>query len=49
VRTLGARTIIDYTTEDVVAAIRAQFPAGVPKIRKGVSGRLADRERCGWS
>jgi NADPH:quinone reductase-like Zn-dependent oxidoreductase len=43
VRSLGAHDVIDYTKEDVIAVIRARFPAGVPKILNGISGPDADR------
>jgi NADPH:quinone reductase-like Zn-dependent oxidoreductase len=40
-RGLGARTLIDYTKEDVVAAVRERWPAGVDKILNGVTGEAA--------
>ncbi|MDB5770324.1 MAG: NADP-dependent oxidoreductase [Burkholderia sp.] len=42
VRALGAETVIDYTTEDVVNAIRAKYPGGVDKALNGVSGEHAN-------
>jgi NADPH:quinone reductase-like Zn-dependent oxidoreductase len=43
VRGLGAETVIDYTSEDVVAAIRKRYPEGVDKALNGVAGEVADR------
>src|SRR5712671_442252 len=40
-RQLGARTLIDYTSEDVVAAVRAKWPGGVDKVLNGVTGAAA--------
>jgi NADPH:quinone reductase-like Zn-dependent oxidoreductase len=40
-RALGARTLIDYAHEDVVAAVRAEWPAGVDKVLNGVTGEAA--------
>lgn len=42
VRALGAETVIDYTTEDVVHAIRAKYPGGVDKALNGVAGEAAN-------
>jgi NADPH:quinone reductase-like Zn-dependent oxidoreductase len=42
VRALGAETVIDYTTEDVVGAIRAKYPGGVDKVLNGVPGEAAN-------
>jgi len=43
VRALGAETVIDYTAEDVVAAIRRRYPDGVDKALNGVAGEEANR------
>ena len=43
VRALGAEAVIDYTAEDVVAAIRARYPDGVDKALNGVPGEQANR------
>ena len=43
VRALGAEAVIDYTAEDVVAAIRARYPDGVDKALNGVPGEEANR------
>ena len=43
VRALGADEVIDYTAEDVVAAVRARHPDGVDKALNGVSGEAADQ------
>jgi NADPH:quinone reductase-like Zn-dependent oxidoreductase len=43
VRSLGAETVIDYSTEDVVEAVRARYPVGVDKALNGVSGEAADQ------
>ena len=40
---LGARTVIDYTTEDVVETIRAEYPEGVAKALNGVGGDAANQ------
>jgi NADPH:quinone reductase-like Zn-dependent oxidoreductase len=40
-RGLGAQTLIDYAHEDVVAAVRAKWPAGVDKVLNGVTGEAA--------
>jgi NADPH:quinone reductase-like Zn-dependent oxidoreductase len=40
-RSLGAHTLIDYTSEDVVEAVRAKWPQGVDKALNGVTGRAA--------
>jgi NADPH2:quinone reductase len=42
VRALGAETVVDYTTEDVVAAVRAKYPGGVDKALNGVPGEVAN-------
>jgi NADPH:quinone reductase-like Zn-dependent oxidoreductase len=42
VRGLGAETVIDYTAEDVLAAIRSRYPDGVDKALNGVDGETAD-------
>jgi NADPH2:quinone reductase len=39
---LGAELVIDYTSEDVVGAIRARHPHGIPKALNGVSGEAAN-------
>ncbi len=43
VRALGAKTVIDYTAEDVVAAIRTLYPDGVDKALNGVGGETANQ------
>jgi NADPH:quinone reductase-like Zn-dependent oxidoreductase len=43
VRSLGAEAVIDYTTEDVVEAVRDLYPDGVDKALNGVSGDAADQ------
>jgi NADPH:quinone reductase-like Zn-dependent oxidoreductase len=43
VHSLGARTVIDYTTEDLVSAIRTRYPDGVDKALNGVAGEIADQ------
>ncbi|WP_165235431.1 NADP-dependent oxidoreductase [Aquisphaera insulae] len=43
VRALGAETVIDYTAEDVVTAIRAHYPDGIDKALNGVAGEEANR------
>jgi NADPH:quinone reductase-like Zn-dependent oxidoreductase len=40
-RELGAQTLIDYSTEDVAAAVHAKWPAGVDKVLNGVTGEAA--------
>jgi NADPH:quinone reductase-like Zn-dependent oxidoreductase len=40
---LGAELVIDYSKEDVVAAVRARYPAGVDKVLSGVSGPDANQ------
>jgi NADPH2:quinone reductase len=42
VRSLGAAEVIDYRRQDVVNAIRARHPHGVPKALNGVAGEAAD-------
>ena len=42
VRGLGAVLVIDYTTEDVVAAVRKKYPQGVDKALNGVEGETAN-------
>jgi NADPH2:quinone reductase len=42
VRALGAETVIDYTTENVVGAIRAKYPGGVDKALNGIRGEAAN-------
>ena len=42
VRGLGADHVIDYTKENVVDAIRARFPRGIPKALNGVPGDAAN-------
>jgi NADPH2:quinone reductase len=41
-RSLGAEIVIDYTREDVVRAVRSQFPLGVDKALNGVDGEAAN-------
>ena len=43
VRALGAEAVIDYTAEDIVAAVRARYPGGVDKVLNGVSGEAANQ------
>lgn len=43
VSALGAGLVIDYTSEDVVKAIRAHYPDGVDKALNGVSGDAANQ------
>jgi NADPH:quinone reductase-like Zn-dependent oxidoreductase len=43
VSALGAETVIDYTSEDVVKAIRHRYPDGVDKALNGVSGEAANQ------
>ena len=43
VRGLGAETVIDYTTEDLVEAIHSRYPHGVNKALNGVEGETADQ------
>ena len=43
VRDLGAETVIDYTSEDLVAAIRSRHPEGVDKALNGVEGETANQ------
>ena len=43
VRALGAETVIDYDTEDVVSAIYDHYPAGVDKALNGVEGESAEQ------
>jgi len=43
VRALGAEAVIDYTAEDIVAAVRARYPGGVDKALNGVSGEAANQ------
>jgi NADPH:quinone reductase-like Zn-dependent oxidoreductase len=43
VRALGAETVIDYTAEDVVAAIYDRYPNGVDKALNGAEGEAADQ------
>jgi NADPH:quinone reductase-like Zn-dependent oxidoreductase len=43
VHSLGAKTVIDYTTEDLVDAIRTRYPDGVNKALNGVAGEIADQ------
>jgi NADPH:quinone reductase-like Zn-dependent oxidoreductase len=40
-RELGAQTLIDYSSEDLAAAVRAKWPQGVDKILNGVTGAAA--------
>jgi NADPH:quinone reductase-like Zn-dependent oxidoreductase len=35
---LGAELVIDYSSEDVVAAVHGRYPRGVDKVLSGVSG-----------
>jgi NADPH:quinone reductase len=42
VRSLGAETVIDYTTENLVEAIRARYPDGVNKALNGVASEMAN-------
>jgi NADPH2:quinone reductase len=42
VRKLGAEVVIDYTKENVVEAIRARYPRGIPKALNGVPGDAAN-------
>jgi NADPH2:quinone reductase len=42
VSALGAETVIDYTTQDVVGAIRAKYPGGVDKALNGIPGETAN-------
>ena len=55
VRALGAETVIDYTAEDIAAAIRDRYPHGVDKALNGVAGEMADQvvrtlaRAGGWS
>ena len=48
VRALGAQTVIDYTAEDMVAAIRTLYPDGVDKARTASRARPPTRlsTRC---
>lgn len=43
VRSLGAETVIDYTAEDIVGAIRRRYPRGVDKALNGVDGETANQ------
>lgn len=43
VRALGAEEVIDYTTEDLVEAVRSRYPEGVDKALNGVEGETADQ------
>jgi NADPH2:quinone reductase len=43
VRALGAETVIDYTSEDLVAAIQSRHPEGVDKALNGVEGETANQ------
>jgi NADPH2:quinone reductase len=43
VRALGAESVIDYTVEELVAAIHSRYPAGVDKALNGVEGETADQ------
>jgi NADPH:quinone reductase-like Zn-dependent oxidoreductase len=42
VRKLGAEVVVDHDKEDVVQAIRARYPRGIPKALNGVPGSAAD-------
>jgi alcohol dehydrogenase len=42
VRRLGAEVVIDYQKENVVEAIRARYPRGIPKALNGVPGEAAN-------
>jgi NADPH:quinone reductase-like Zn-dependent oxidoreductase len=42
VRRLGAEVVIDYRKENVVEAIRARYPRGIPKALNGVPGEAAN-------
>jgi NADPH:quinone reductase-like Zn-dependent oxidoreductase len=42
VRKLGAELVIDYMKEDVVKAILARYPRGIPKALNGVPGEAAN-------
>ncbi|HVH42557.1 MAG TPA: NADP-dependent oxidoreductase [Labilithrix sp.] len=42
-RALGAEFLIDYTRQDFVETIRANFPAGVDKALNGVEGATANK------
>ena len=42
-RGLGAETVIDYTSEDLVEAIHSRYPQGVDKALNGVEGETADQ------
>lgn len=41
-RALGAETVIDYLTEEVVKAVRARYPGAVDKALNGVDGARAN-------
>jgi NADPH:quinone reductase-like Zn-dependent oxidoreductase len=43
VSALGAETVIDHASEDVVRAIRHRYPDGVDKALNGVRGEAANR------
>jgi NADPH:quinone reductase-like Zn-dependent oxidoreductase len=43
VEALGAETVVDYTSEDVVQAIHVRYPKGVNKALNGVRGDAANR------
>ena len=43
VRGLGAETVIDYQSEDLVEAIRSRYPQGVDKAVNGVEGETANQ------
>jgi NADPH:quinone reductase-like Zn-dependent oxidoreductase len=43
VEALGADLVIDYTTQDVVAAIHARYPKGANKALNGVSSEQANQ------
>jgi NADPH:quinone reductase-like Zn-dependent oxidoreductase len=43
VHALGAETVIDYTAQDFVTAIRNRYPDGVDKALNGVSGETANQ------
>jgi NADPH2:quinone reductase len=40
---LGAETVIDYTRQDLVAAVHSRYPRGVDKVLSGVAGPDANR------
>lgn len=42
-RRLGAETVIDYRSEDLLQAIRSRYPQGVDRAINGVEGETADR------